>query len=252
MALAGRRAGTLSEGGQWTAFLLGTIVVSAGWDWGIVLIAYFAASSLLTRIGLARKMARTESMLPVHTERNARQVIANGGVFAGLVVLGEASGDARFLVAGLGALAAAAADTWATETGTLWGGTPRSIITGRAVEAGQSGGITPVGTAASVVAAALFAYATRWLVPAADGAAFAVLLGGVGGSLGDSVLGATLQSKRWCDQCRTWTERRVHTCQYRTHHASGVRWMNNDTVNLLATVIGAALALAVTLVSAPR
>ena len=55
----------------------------------------------------------------------------------------------------------------------------------------------------------------------------------------DSLLGATLQSKRWCEQCKRWTERRVHTCQYRTRHARGVRWMTNDTVNLLATACGA-------------
>ena len=73
---------------------------------------------------------------------------------------------------------------------------------------------------------------------AAD-AAFAVGLAGLVGSAADSLLGATLQSKRWCEQCKRWTERRVHTCQYRTRHARGVRWMTNDTVNLLATACGA-------------
>jgi uncharacterized protein (TIGR00297 family) len=236
--------------------MLGTLIVAAGWDWGVLLIAYFVVSSLLTRLGSERKRERTAAVLPEQSERNARQVLANGGVFAGLIVLGEASGDPRYLVAGVGALAAAAADTWATEIGTLWGGTPRSIRTGRAVVPGESGGVTVVGSAASVVAAALVATAASWLIPGSEtgqgSPVLAVLAAGIAGSLGDSVLGATLQSKRWCEQCRTWTERRVHTCHYRTQHASGLRWMNNDTVNLFATAIGAAVAFLTTVATASR
>ena len=242
--------------GHWAAFALGTLVVTAGWAWGALLIAYFVATSLLTRLGGARKEARTESMLPVQRERNALQVGANGGVFAALILLGEVTGDARLSVAGVGALAAAAADTWATEIGTLWGGAPRSILSGRVVPAGTSGGITAIGSTASVLAAALVALAAHLILgleqQGAASPAFAVFLGGIGGSLGDSVLGATLQSKRWCEQCRMWTERKVHTCQYRTRHAAGLRWMTNDTVNLLATVLGAVLAFLTTVPFAPR
>jgi uncharacterized protein (TIGR00297 family) len=232
--------------GHWAAFVLGTLVVAAGWAWGGLLVAYFVTSSALTRFGHARKQERTESMLAAPSARNAWQVMANGGLFGLLIVLGEFTGDTRLLVAGLGALSAAAADTWATEIGTLWGGAPRSILTGGVVAPGASGGVTAAGSLASVVAAALMAAAAHWtfVLSGLDGSpALAVLVGGIGGSLGDSVLGATLQSKRWCEQCRTWTERKVHVCQYRTRHASGLRWMNNDTVNLLATAIGAALAI---------
>ena len=55
---------------------------------------------------------------------------------------------------------------------------------------------------------------------------------------------ATVQARRWCEHCREWTERRVHPCSYRTVHAAGFRWMSNDMVNLSATVIGAAAAVA--------
>ena len=234
---------------------MGTVVIACGWVWGAVLVAYFVASSLVTRLGAVRKAARTESVLPDSSGRSARQVAANGGVYASLLVLSALTGDPRLPVAALGAIAAAAADTWATEIGTLWGGTPRMILTGRVMAPGSSGGVTLVGTAASFGAAALIAVGAIWVVPSAAahaGAAVAVFVGGIGGSIADSVLGATLQSKRWCEQCRTWTERRVHTCQYRTQHASGLRWMNNDMVNLLATVIGAALAFAMVADALPR
>lgn len=250
VAALARRAGSLTPSGQWAAFLTGTLVAAAGLRWAALLIAYFVASSALTRLGAPVKAARTASVLPATGARNALQVAANGGLFAVLMILGTAADAPPLVLAGLGALAAAAADTWATEVGTLWGGTPRSILTFAPMEPGSSGGITAIGTLASVVASLLVALAGAWLLAGAtrgqDAAAIlaAILAAGLAGSLGDSLLGATLQSKRWCEQCRTWTERRVHTCQYRTQHTRGVRWVTNDTVNFLATVVGALTALA--------
>lgn len=248
VASLARRAGSLTFGGQWAAFLTGTLVAAAGLRWAVLLIAYFVLSSALTRLGHAVKTARTASMLPEAGARDAAQVVANGGLFALLMILGTALGSTPLRIAGLGALAAAAADTWATEIGTLWGGTPRSILTLAPMTPGASGGITAIGTAASLVAALLLALAGASMLSGATGwgpHATAILAGGVAGSVGDSLLGATLQSKRWCEQCRTWTERRVHTCQYRSQHLKGVRWMTNDTVNFLATVVGAVAALIV-------
>ncbi|MFN0099110.1 MAG: DUF92 domain-containing protein [Gemmatimonadaceae bacterium] len=252
---AARRAGSLTGSGQWAAFLIGTAASAAGWPWALLLITYFVASSALTRLGHAKKAERTASTLSDARGRDAVQVFANGGLFAvaGLAAsfAADFSGEQTatrlaWQVAGLGALAAAAADTWATEIGTLWGAAPRMVTTGRPVPPGVSGGVTWAGSGASVVAAALIALASVWILPdapRAGGVVRAVFLGGVAGSLLDSLLGATLQSKRWCERCRMWTERRVHTCQYRTHHARGLRWMTNDSVNFLATVGGALVAL---------
>jgi len=246
-AVLARRTGGLTLGGEWAAFVTGTLVAAAGWQWVALLLAYYAASTLLTRFGRARKIGLTESVLPTAHERNALQVIANGGLFAVAVLAGELLGDLRLQLAGLGAFAAAAADTWATEAGILWGGAPRSIVSGRVLPVGVSGGVTVIGTAAAFIAAGLFAIAGDFIlpqgisdVPVTD----AILLAGIAGATLDSLVGATLQSKRWCEQCRTWTERRVHTCQYRTRHARGIRWMTNDAVNFLATVAGAAVAVA--------
>jgi len=222
---------------------MGTLVAVAGWEWAALLIGYFIVSSALTRVGRERKAGLTASVLPDASARDAAQVLANGGLFATLVLLGEVLGSPALYIAGMGALSAAAADTWATEVGMLWGGTPRTILTLAKVEPGVSGGVTLIGTAAGVAAAATMALLAPTLV-GSEGAP-AVLAAGIAGTIGDSVLGATLQSQRWCDQCRTWTERRVHTCGYRTQHARGLRWMTNDTVNLLATAFGALVALAV-------
>ncbi len=242
-----RRAGSLTPSGQWAAFVVGTLASVAGWRWAGLLIGYFISSSALTRLGRDVKAARTVSALPESDGRTATQVWANGGVFAILLVLGTIGGPPVLRLMGIGALAAAAADTWATEIGLLWGGAPRSILGFGRLEPGLSGGITVAGSLASALAAAVVALAgAALLAPPAPGlerTVLALFVGGLAGSIADSVLGAALQSKRWCEQCRTWTERRVHTCQYRTQHARGVRWMTNDAVNLLATLIGALAAL---------
>ena len=80
---------------------------------------------------------------------------------------------------------------------------------------------------------------------------FAIALAaGVAGSMVDSVLGATLQATYHCPRCNRQAEGSVHACGMPTQHVRGLRWFDNDRVNLVATGTGAALsALAVHLLS---
>jgi uncharacterized membrane protein len=73
--------------------------------------------------------------------------------------------------------------------------------------------------------------------------AFAAALGGIAGMLMDSVLGATIQDRRWCTVCARSTERRVHSCGNPTRRIRGVPGIGNDLVNFLATLLGGAVAL---------
>ena len=168
-------------------------------------------------------------------------MLANGG-WAALGALGIPSTAAGWAVLG-GALAAAQADTWATEFGTYSRQPPRLITDFTPVRAGASGGVTPLGTAAGVAGAGLVA-AVAHLAVTPGGVPLATLLGGVAGMLSDSLLGATLQAKFHCDTCDTETERRVHGCGAKAARVRGVSWIDNDTVNLLGTTVGAAVALA--------
>jgi uncharacterized membrane protein len=138
-------------------------------------------------------------------------------------------------------LAASAADTWATEIGTLAGRNPVSIISGRTVPAGTSGGVSLVGTLASIVGALFIAAGAalaRWPVSFT-----AIALGGLAGAVADSLLGATLQTRRWCDVCAKSTERSVHDCGNLTRRIGGLRALDNDAVNAVCSSVGALVTL---------
>jgi uncharacterized protein (TIGR00297 family) len=237
-----RRLRALSPSGQWAALSVGILTTAAGWWWSVTLIGFFVTSAALTRWRSSEKLQRTEGTLPRSSMRNASQVVANGGLFVLLAIGSRYTGNALFAVAALGALAAASSDTWSTEFGTLFGGTPRLITTGETVEPGMSGGVTAAGFGAAA-AGALFVALLGALALPGDAArlAAAAAIGGFGGCVADSLIGATVQAKRFCDRCGRWTERIVHTCGFRTRPARGINWLTNDVVNLCGTVAGAAI-----------
>jgi uncharacterized protein (TIGR00297 family) len=171
-----------------------------GWRGMALLLAFFVSSSLLTRAAAGGEKGGGGG------RRNARQVLANGGVAA----LAALAGNWAWFA---GALAAANADTWATEVGSHSPTMPRLITTWSRVPAGTDGGMTLLGTAGGVAGAGLIAGVSYAV---GHRAATAVAAAGVVGMLLDSLLGATVQGK--------------------------VRWMDNDAVNLAATLAGAACA----------
>jgi uncharacterized protein (TIGR00297 family) len=211
VSLAGRRARVLTPDGAAAAVLTGTLVVGfGGIGAGIVLVTFFVSSSLFTRWRAERKHH------PEHRHgRRASQVLANGAAAAGASVWWGLTGSPLAAAALAGSLAAATADTWATEIGTLSPEPPRLITTLRQVPAGTSGAVTWRGTIAGILGATLIA-GTAWAVLSVRPGP--VLIGGVVGMTMDSILGATAERSRW---------------------------MNNDAVNLSATMVGALLAAAV-------
>lgn len=158
-----------------------------------MLLAFFVSGSLLTEGGGQRK---------------ARQVLANGGVAALAALLGSWAAFA-------GAIAAATADTWASEIGRHSRTLPRLITNGATVPAGTDGGITLLGTVGGLAGAAFIAGLAFVFEPLAP---LAVAVAGVFGMFLDSLLGATLQG--------------------------AFRWLDNDAVNLAATLGGGGVALA--------
>ena len=211
-------------------------------------------SATLTRTGAERKARRTASIVEKTGGRDAFQVLANGAAFATAAAATLVHPTIPVEAAAVGALAASSADTWATEIGTLWGGTPRSVWSWKKVPAGTSGGVTVRGTLGLIGGAAVIA-AIAWVLltppvelPGRSPAfivAVAAFCGGVAGALLDTALGGSIQERRRCQGCGMHTERWVHSCGSRTRYAGGVRGLTNDVVNLLATLGGAGTAVGV-------
>jgi uncharacterized membrane protein len=143
-------------------------------------------------------------------------------------------------------MAAVNADTWATEMGVLSASLPRLVTTGKPVERGTSGGISGLGSLAALGGAALVGLAAAlfpqggpaWVVVGIAAAA------GLAGAFFDSLLGATVQAIYYCPRCEKETERHpLHTCQEETLLVRGWRWLDNDWVNFLASLVGALTAL---------
>ncbi|MGC4042462.1 MAG: DUF92 domain-containing protein [Armatimonas sp.] len=219
IALAAWRVRALTPSGAIAAAAVGFCHLAfGGWSAAAALLTFFGTSTVLSKLGKRKKDALGFEKT---SQRDAWQVLANGGVASLCALFGQP-------IALLGALAVACADTWATEVGALYGGTPRKITTLRSVRPGESGGVSTLGTLAALAGAGLLsAFAGQtWL---------AVLIGGFLGCLLDSLLGATLQVQ-WKDETGQLVETR-HGAPVR-----GLSFMNNDAVNALTTLCGALIA----------
>ena len=233
VAIVAYRVRALSASGALAAFAVGAIVFArGGWPAASVLFAFFIPSTLLSRIGAQHKRSLAED--EQHAARNGWQVLANGSVAAACTLAGPALATAF-----AGAFAAASADTWATEIGLLSRAAPFSILTLRPLRAGISGGVTALGLAATLGGALVVAGVASL---AGYGPLLAVALGGIAGALLDSLAGATLQALRWCPACERECEARRHSCGSPTLLRRGISWIENDAVNFLATLGGAAVA----------
>lgn len=247
LALVALHAGALSRSGALAATTIGAAAVAAGWRWGALLALYFVVLAGLSHAVTAGNPARAGGVLAKEGARDALQVLANGAAFAAFALLAAwrahgsgHGGSATLAAAALGALAASAADTSATEMGMRFGGIPRSVLTRQPVPSGSSGAVSGVGTIAMLGGGLFVALAAAGLALTHD--VIALALAGASGAMADTLLGATLQARRWCPACGRTTERRLHDCGAPTIGAGGRAWMDNDTVNLLATLVGAAVA----------
>jgi uncharacterized protein (TIGR00297 family) len=243
IALAAFRTRSLSAAGAFAAFVVGAVTYGAlGPPGGAILLAFFVTSVGLSRVGRARKRA---ALLDVDKTgaRDAAQVFANGGIAALCALLAHVLAP-RYSLAFAGAFAAATADTWGTEIGTLARHGPRSILTFQPVATGLSGGVTLPGTLAEIAGALTIAAVAHASLSLDVRGALAIASGGIAGALTDSVLGASIQALRWCPQCLRATEREPHGCGANTTPLRGITWFGNDAVNAAATLVGASVAFA--------
>ncbi|MBR2281819.1 MAG: DUF92 domain-containing protein, partial [Spirochaetales bacterium] len=147
------------------------------------------------------------------------------------------------------AIAEATSDTFAGEIGRLSSKGPVSILTKKPVPAGVSGGVTWLGTVGAFLSSAFIAVC--WYVfflfsigpnaVSVHGAALVCLLG-FAGAIVDSYLGATIQALYFDPESRALTEKDEIDGR-KLELSRGVRWVDNDMVNLISNIFSAVFAL---------
>jgi uncharacterized protein (TIGR00297 family) len=238
----------LSLSGAVGAWLLGTVVFGiGGLEWMLPVIYFFVTSSLFTSIGKKHKKI-LETVFEKGGQRDIFQVFANGGVGMFAILAYYFTNHIIWYMIFLGSMAAATADTWATELGTFSRRLPVSILNFKTVEMGTSGGITPLGTVGaflgslSLVFIGILAWGWQHEIHLNVIHVLIITLAGFLGSVVDSLIGATLQAQYRCPVCQKITEKRNHCSQSHIPLVKGYTFLNNDRVNQLCTLSGGLIA----------
>lgn len=247
VAGAAYRKQSLTLSGAAAAVLMGTIYYGAGdLFWFGTLLLFFITSTTLSKYRQGSKQDLEKSYAKTGN-RDAGQVFANGGIGMVLCLIHFIHPHDIWKLLFIGVMATVTADTWATECGSLSRKPPRSILNGRPLPAGTSGGVSWLGSTAAAIGGAMIG-AGAWLFgllsgfdPSFIAYVLAGLIGGLAGAFSDSWMGATIQKMYRCVVCEKSVEVHYH-CEIPTARSGGWSWMTNDAVNLISSLIGGLVA----------
>lgn len=247
-AIASVRRSAVTPGGGVAGFTVGAAIFAAGgpWLWSL-LMAFFVTGTAISRVGRRRKAA-LQRLHEKGRRRDALQVFANGGVAMVAALAYGATGEPLFAAACAASFAASNADTWAGEIGVLSPRPPRSIVSGRRLLPGASGGVSALGTVTAALAAAVIAalflvgWVPRYGWSGAVSVVATITAAGFAGALIDSLLGATVQAHYADAVSGDLTERRFGP-DGENRLVRGLRRFNNDAVNLASNLLAVLISL---------
>ena len=239
-------ARSLDAGGALCAFVMGVTVLWTTRFAGFFLFMLFFISCNI--VGKVSKRLRAKDRTPEIWEkkgsrRDLMQVIANGLMATLASLLWFFSAKSAALVMFGAAVAEATSDTFAGEIGKLSSRPPVSILTMRQVPKGMSGGVTALGMAGAALSA--FVIALFWYV-SFSGVSFyqaaLVWVLGFAGAVIDSYLGAGVQALYYDPETDEFTEKEERDGR-KMELSRGIRWIDNDMVNLMSNTFSAVFAL---------
>ncbi|HVB11938.1 MAG TPA: DUF92 domain-containing protein [Nitrososphaerales archaeon] len=250
LSLVAVKVSALDIQGAVAGSLIGIVTLLAGGlGWLAIIVAFVLVSSVLTRyrFGYKQKLGSAQEK---GGRRSWLNVLANGLVGAIAAIFELATHQEIYAVAFLGCIAAAMSDTIATEIGLLSASKPRLILDPRKIVVpGTSGGVSAMGEMAGLVSAiGLGSLGVALKVVSGTRleifyALVAVITAAFLAMNFDSLLGATVQGKNKCKICGADTENLYHHDEP-TISEKGIRFLDNNAVNLIATVAAALISIA--------
>lgn len=234
----------LTVGGIVAALAVDIIISLSLGNFGFcTLLLFFVGGIAVDKIKKYYKKPRQNTAQPIEKRGDCRdhvQVLANAIVASVCALVYLITGEKLFVVAFVASLAEAFADTAASGIGVLRG-KAYDLFRLRPCTPGISGGMSLLGTAASLLAAAIVAALGLVFDKIDIVGALIVLLSAFLGAVFDSFLGSLVQIKYKCNVCGQIVEREEH-CGEKTVRHAGIPFVTNDTVNLLGTLFSATLA----------
>ncbi|WP_160714831.1 DUF92 domain-containing protein [Chitinophaga solisilvae] len=191
------KARKLSLPAALTAGLIGILIFAGAGYPGIVLLAVFFVLGTWATSHQKEKKVMLEADGPEPQQRKPGQVLANGGVAALMAVAALADPPHRhiYLLMLAASMASATADTLSSELGMVYGRRHFNILTWKKEARGLDGVISLEGTLLGALGALIIALLYAALISTAG--AWYVLVAGIAGNFMDSVLGATLERKKF-------------------------------------------------------
>ncbi len=222
------------------------VVYGGGFPWFVIVGVFFILGVAFTlyKYGYKKRIGSAQGK---GGERNWPNILANGGFVSVIAVWNFFYPGSVFAAMFLGGISASAADTAATEIGLLSRSKPRLIThPSKAVPPGTSGGVSPLGFVGATFASLVIGVmgASLGILPDPAILVPVCIVGGLSGALVDSLAGAAVQQKGYCVVCLKPTEEIRH-CGEKTAITRGVPYVENNVVNVLSTVAGAAAGAAI-------
>jgi uncharacterized protein (TIGR00297 family) len=215
----------LTLSGTLTALVFGyTSYACASSTHILALIFFLVMGSLLSKLNKQNSTSKIA--------RNIQQVYANGIVPILLIIIYFITKQQLFETAYLAAIAISLTDTISSEMGKYYKQATWDIITWQPVSIGLSGGISIAGTLAGIIAVMLYAFGAKLLYVLTIQQVGIIIVVGVGGMLIDSILGSLWQAK--------YIQHNIIN-EHSGQLIKGYKWINNDAVNIISSLIGISL-----------
>ena len=209
------------------AVLFSTLITYFGGLTSFIILVVVFLGSIITKLFHKNKKSNKRKLI---------QIISNVGIGVLSLIIYKFTSNDLYLLIYASVMAESLADTLASDIGVLSKSEPINILTFKKGERGLSGNISFLGLTSALIGSLLIGTIYYIGMDKSITSFIIIILSGFLGSLIDSILGASIQVKYKCEKCKKITERKEH-CGKKTNYYKGIKWIDNNLVNLLSNAI---------------